>query len=305
MCEGDLMTALKLGGRFDDERVWKVAKGMVGALEYLHCEQRIIHRDLKLQNILLGDDGEPKICDFGFSNKVTDENLVMKSVKGTPIYMAPEIIEERPYNHKVDIWALGIILYELHSGQPPFFTTNIFTLIELILNSPLSFPKDMKQDLSEFIGALLQKNPENRIDWPDLGVHPYLSTPRRVEEVEEEARPDSGIDMMGKPTIEDGLKLPPVVHQSSQRPRSVPFTVEREARNNVAASLPVLNISKQQPATDSPDKNIQSTSKEVPTSPPTLKPLTLQILVDSNARRSSIPHPPPKIPQSRHHQPTS
>jgi fused-like protein len=79
----------------------------------------IIHRDIKPQNILISASGIIKICDFGFARAI-DNKTMITSIKGTPLYMAPELLKEYPYNKKADLWSLGVILYELYVGQPPF-----------------------------------------------------------------------------------------------------------------------------------------------------------------------------------------
>ncbi|KAI8615765.1 kinase-like domain-containing protein, partial [Chytriomyces sp. MP71] len=171
--QGDLMAALKLAGKFSEERVQDFASGLVNGLSFLHCKQKIIHRDLKLQNILISSSGVLKICDFGFSQFAS---LTLTSVKGTPIYMAPELIQEKPYSHLVDIWALGIILFELFTGLPPFYTTNIFKLIEMILNSQVQYPPEISEVFTSLLVSLLQKEPESRINWPNLREHPFLQS---------------------------------------------------------------------------------------------------------------------------------
>lgn len=128
----------------DDRRlpegvVRAVAAQLVGALHYLHSH-RILHRDMKPQNILLTADGTVKLCDFGFARSLSAHTLVATSVKGTPLYMAPELVQERPYNHTVDLWSLGVILYELFVGRPPFYATSIYTLVKQIVREPVAFP---------------------------------------------------------------------------------------------------------------------------------------------------------------------
>ena len=69
--------------------------------------------------------------------------LVLTSLKGTPLYMSPELVEEKPYDHTADLWALGCILYELHTGAPPFYTNSLFNLVQLIVRDPVKWPDTM------------------------------------------------------------------------------------------------------------------------------------------------------------------
>jgi serum/glucocorticoid-regulated kinase 2 len=89
-------------------------------LEYLHTELKIIYRDLKPENILLTRDGHLKITDFGLSKEFKDENDKSYTFAGTPEYLAPEIILQRGHNRLVDLWTMGIFMYELLCGKPPF-----------------------------------------------------------------------------------------------------------------------------------------------------------------------------------------
>lgn len=80
--------------------VRNIARQLVKALHYLHLN-RIIHRDMKPQNILISANGTVKLCDFGFARAMSHNTLVVTSIKGTPLYMAPELVQEQPYNHTV------------------------------------------------------------------------------------------------------------------------------------------------------------------------------------------------------------
>lgn len=87
----------------------------------MHAHQ-IVHRDFKAENILVGGDGHIKLTDFGFSRKIQDKTYTMC---GTPEHMAPEIIMGLGYDHRVDWWALGIFMFEILAGNPPFYDDNI------------------------------------------------------------------------------------------------------------------------------------------------------------------------------------
>uniref|UniRef100_A0A1D2A7B3 non-specific serine/threonine protein kinase n=2 Tax=Auxenochlorella protothecoides TaxID=3075 RepID=A0A1D2A7B3_AUXPR len=179
--QGELFQILEDDRSLSEGVVRDVARQLVAALHYLHSH-RIIHRDMKPQNILLSAAGTVKLCDFGFARSLSAHTLMVTSVKGTPLYMAPELVQERPYNHTVDLWSLGVILYELYVGQPPFYTTSIYTLIKQIVREPVRYPSSMSPDFKSFLKGLLEKQPSRRLDWPDLLHHPFVAQagPRRA-----------------------------------------------------------------------------------------------------------------------------
>jgi fused len=113
---------------------------------------------------------------------MSTNSIVLTSIKGTPVYMAPELVQELPYNHTVDLWSLGVIIYELFVGQPPFYTNSIYTLIHLIVKDPVKFPDTMSADFKSFLQGLLNKKPRERLTWPDLLKHPF------VKETDQEKR---------------------------------------------------------------------------------------------------------------------
>lgn len=94
---------LTSGGCLSMHRVQTIACHLVSALYFLHSH-RILHRDIKPQNILIGFDEMAKLCDFGFARTMGINTYMLTSIKGTPLYMAPEIIEEKPYDHNADLW---------------------------------------------------------------------------------------------------------------------------------------------------------------------------------------------------------
>ena len=100
--------------------------------------------------------------------------LVLTSIKGTPLYMAPELVQERPYDHTADLWSLGVILYELYVGQPPFYTASIYALVHHIVKDPVRFPSGTSPEFRSFLKGLLQKEPAARLTWPALLDHPFV-----------------------------------------------------------------------------------------------------------------------------------
>lgn len=171
--QGELFQILEDDQSLPENVVRNIARQLVKALHYLHLN-RIIHRDMKPQNILISANGTVKLCDFGFARAMSHNTLVVTSIKGTPLYMAPELVQEQPYNHTVDLWSLGVILYELFIGQPPFYTNSIYTLIKQIVRDPVRYPSSMSSEFRSFLQGLLEKQPTRRLDWPQLLDHPFV-----------------------------------------------------------------------------------------------------------------------------------
>nr|XP_012301516.1 serine/threonine-protein kinase 36 isoform X2 [Aotus nancymaae] len=187
--EGELFQILEDDGKLPEDQVQVIAAQLVSALYYLHSH-RILHRDMKPQNILLAKGGGIKLCDFGFARAMSTNTMVLTSIKGTPLYMSPELVEERPYDHTADLWSVGCILYELAVGTPPFYATSIFQLVSLILKDPVRWPSTISPCFKNFLQGLLTKDPRQRLSWPDLLHHPFIAG--RVTIITEPARPDLG-----------------------------------------------------------------------------------------------------------------
>ena len=172
--QGELFEVLEDDRSLPEEEVRIIARQLVQALYYLHSN-RVIHRDMKPQNVLLGAGSRVMLCDFGFARAMSQHTTVLTSIKGTPLYMSPELVQEQPYDHRADLWSLGIILFELFAGQPPFYTNNIYTLISLIVQQEVQFPPQMSPAFRSFLSGLLRKNPEHRLGWPHLLQHPFIA----------------------------------------------------------------------------------------------------------------------------------
>ncbi|KAF3510244.1 hypothetical protein F2Q69_00009911 [Brassica cretica] len=126
--------------------------------------------------------GIKKLCDFGFARAMSANTVVLRSIKGTPLYMAPELVREQPYNHTADLWSLGVILYELYVGQPPFYTNSVYALIRHIVKDPVKYPDEMSHNFKSFLKGLLNKVPQSRLTWPALLQHPFVK--ESLEEAE-------------------------------------------------------------------------------------------------------------------------
>ena len=172
---GDLFQIIDDNQTLPEEVIRPIAAQLVSALAHLHS-QRIIHRDMKPQNILIASNGSLKLCDFGFARALSNTTLVLTSIKGTPLYMAPELVQEQAYDEKIDIWSLGIILYELYYGKPPFFTNSIYKLIQMIVNSSITWPDPISEQFKNFLLRMLQKDPALRVSAKDLLQDPFIAS---------------------------------------------------------------------------------------------------------------------------------
>lgn len=170
---GDLFQAVQ-DRNLSERTLRNIAAQLVSALCYLH-DQHIIHRDLKPQNVLIVPKKIVKICDFGFARALSTTTVVLTSIKGTPLYMAPELVQEHPYDEKVDVWSLGIILFELFFGTPPFVASSLYKLIPMIIGDPIIYPGPISEKFKSFLSMMLQKDPQRRASCKELQNHPFIS----------------------------------------------------------------------------------------------------------------------------------
>jgi len=146
------------------------------ALQYIHSLHRI-HRDIKSDNILLSDEGEVKIADFGYAAQLTQKKKQRNTVVGTPYWMAPELIRGQDYGIKVDIWSLGIMMMEMAEGEPPYMEFPPLRALFLITTKGIpAFKKADKwsEEMKDFASLCLTKEPEERPDATELLQHQFL-----------------------------------------------------------------------------------------------------------------------------------
>jgi len=149
---GEMFTHLRKNRRFNENMAKFFASQVVLAFEYFH-HLNILYRDLKPENLMLGNDGYLKITDMGFAKEVSDRTWTMC---GTPEYLAPEIILNKGYNSTVDWWALGVLIYEMCAGFPPFYDVNTMKIYEKILQGKIKFLPYFSYPLKDIIKSFLE-----------------------------------------------------------------------------------------------------------------------------------------------------
>lgn len=149
--KGELYTHLRSAGRFEEKQAAIYLSQMIEALRYCH-ERNVIHRDIKPENILLGANGDIKIADFGWS--VHAPSSRRDTMCGTLDYLAPEMIQHRPYDHTVDLWCLGILAYEFLVGHPPFETQNATETYKRIVTLNYTIPNHLSSAAKNFISRV-------------------------------------------------------------------------------------------------------------------------------------------------------
>ena len=155
----------------DEQRAFDYFIQVVNAVYFLH-QNNIIHRDIKPENILIGKKGLLKLCDFGWAKELNLENR--STFCGTMEYMAPEIVGSENYDFSVDIWSLGILLYELIFGHSPFKAKNMKSVILNIKSHDLTYEKPISLECRNLIEKLLNINPQKRLKIKDILEHPFV-----------------------------------------------------------------------------------------------------------------------------------
>ncbi|MEQ2180569.1 hypothetical protein GOODEAATRI_002484 [Goodea atripinnis] len=158
---GEVFDYLVAHGRMKEKEARAKFRQIVSAVHYCH-QKKIVHRDLKAENLLLDADSNIKIADFGFSNEFT-EGSKLDTFCGSPPYAAPELFQGKKYDGpEVDIWSLGVILYTLVSGSLPFDGQNLKELRERVLRGKYRVPFYMSTDCEGILRRFLVLNPAKR-----------------------------------------------------------------------------------------------------------------------------------------------
>eukprot|EP00826_Nyctotherus_ovalis_P018401 TRINITY_DN1550_c0_g3_i2.p1 TRINITY_DN1550_c0_g3~~TRINITY_DN1550_c0_g3_i2.p1 ORF type:complete len:637 (+),score=190.19 TRINITY_DN1550_c0_g3_i2:1816-3726(+) len=169
---GDLGQRIAAKKHFPEKQILNWLLQVALALRYCH-DRKVLHRDLKAKNIFLTADGAVKLGDFGIAKVLSHTLDTTKTIVGTPYYLSPEIIQNKPYGLESDIWSLGVLLYEMCALKPPFNARNLSALaMKITVGAYSPVPSQYSKELRQLIAGLLVTDPRRR-----MSIHKMLGSP--------------------------------------------------------------------------------------------------------------------------------
>ncbi|XP_054260207.1 serine/threonine-protein kinase SIK3-like isoform X2 [Macrosteles quadrilineatus] len=201
---GEIFDYLVKNGKIPENEACRVFHQIVSAVSYCHS-QHIVHRDLKAENLLLDENMNIKLADFGFSNHFVPGEM-LSTWCGSPPYAAPELFEGKQYDGpKADIWSLGVVLYVLVCGALPFDGTTLQCMRNRVMAGKFRIPYFMSADCEHLIRHMLLVDPDKRLSIRQIQAHRWMS---QVEHTEEPLREDRDSPSLNNVVIEHMLQLP-------------------------------------------------------------------------------------------------
>ena len=178
--KGQLYRILRKFKKFDEKTAAQILRETISALQYLHSfNPPIIHRDIKPENLLLNNGGRVLLADFGWSNFADGD--VRKTFCGTPEYIAPEMLSKKGHDTRVDIWSIGVLMFELLAGYSPFVAKSNQDLYLNIKKLKIQWPKDMPPLAKNLIGKILRLNPSDRPSLEEILNHQWFKQTKMIK----------------------------------------------------------------------------------------------------------------------------
>ncbi|KAJ6570705.1 kinase-like domain-containing protein [Mycena sp. CBHHK59/15] len=181
--DGSLLVDIIEHNTMEEDQIARICLETCKGLEYLHC-QNIIHRDIRSDNISVDSMCRVKIMDFGFCAKLADQNSKLTTMVGTPYWMAPEVVKQKEYGAKVDIWSMGIMVIEMIENEPPYFDEEPLKALYLIATNgtpTLRRPEMLSRELKGFLVICLCVDVKSRATAKELVAHEFLQKACRPE----------------------------------------------------------------------------------------------------------------------------
>ena len=172
---GTLLSKINSKGELQVKDLQRIFSQLASAVHYLQTDLKIVHRDLKLENILFDENDNVRLIDFGLSCKMQTDEDKFKTLCGSYPYAAPEIFHQEPYSNSVDVWSLGVCLYAASVGRLPFYNSNTSKLIQSIVKDEPIYPFHLQPLLTDLIRKMLIKDPKERLTILEVINHPFFT----------------------------------------------------------------------------------------------------------------------------------